>query len=508
MQKSYLLGTLLTSTVILAGCVGNGQTNRAQLAKSTGLETMIFTQSSCPSTDRTNSFTAALFSVLLEPVVTGLIKGAGEKIKEAGEDKVTKVETRLPTHYYNIDWSASKSERSKVDVNTGCITVIHGKRTTTEQREAFTGFESEEFKLALENLREKTTEGGDSKIALSSDVIQDILAPESTFPPQYIPLKHRSAAGDEPDDSDGGDPAPGADKTWLFDKDIRFFGQFEFVAANDGTAVQIRPVQVLFGEKFATSKIGASGKRDLVVTVGFHVPGQGGVGDAFALPSAVFKDVKPNTYLTGSDLENVVSGWFPLAAVPDSSKALMTAWDKTFSDLETLKELKAGLIEAVEDAKDADEKAKQQRQLDKVEDKIAALDKYIDERRPARMQTAPVTISATLTETQEGDKFLFNLGSLISDNAEKIAKPVLDEVDPVKRKESAKADAAAASAEAAQAATLRVSAIELVAAYNVENAKVAPERNEIKVRVAKIKAAEACRKLDEANLFEADCLGL
>lgn len=509
MRRNRIIGGLLTSSLVLAGCVASGDKTGPQDRASSGLETLIFTQPSCPSTNRTNGFGAALLSVLLEPIVTGLIKGAGEKITEAGEDKVTKVETFLPTHYYNIDWSDSKSKRSKVDVNTGCITVIHGKKTTPEQRASFVDFSSEGFSAAQSTLIQNTEAGPDSKTSLDSGTAQDILAPESAPTPGYTPLKFRDDPADAPADAA---PLPGAsagaDKTWLFDSDIRFYGQFEFDAANDGTAVQIKPVRVLIGEKFADSKIAASGKRDLVVTIGFHLPGKGGVGDAFALPSAVFKNVKPNTYLTDSDLDGVISGWFPLAAVPESSKTLMTAWDKTFSDLETLRKLKDGLIDSISETQDEAAKTKLEDQLEDVEKKILALDNNVQEREPPRMQTAPITISATLTETQEGNKFLVKLGSLISENSDEIAKPILDEIDPTKRAAAAKADAAEASAATAQAATLRVSAIELVAAYNTEKNKSDADRDEIKVRVAKIKAIEACRKLDEANLFEADCLGL
>jgi|GEM_PF-3386211 len=480
MRKTLLLSAFMASTLIIAGCVAPGKRPTHVNPAKPNLEMMIFTSQSCKRGVGTEDLGTLLLTAVLKPVITSVIKGAGEKIKEAGEDKVTQVDAREITHFYNIEWMKPGEKETKLHLNTGCITIVYGERTTKAERDAYRNGSTQAFSDEVTALVNATKPKRPAGTALDAATASEILLRKSYEPPAYV----------EP--ALGAVASPTLNPDWNFKRDIRFYGQFELTPSQDRTAVQIRPTEILIGKKFADSKIAASGKRDIVLTVGIHPPGVSGVGDAIALPSAALKNVKTNTYLTEEDLDNIATGWFPVAPVPKPTTEAIKQWDQTFVELETVKALITSL------AGERDPKLIEKRDAAVIlKDK---LQKVIDERKPVWEQTAPIVVSSTLTETQEGNKYLVKLGSFISENASSFAEPIANELDPSKQKE-------AASAEASKSAELRASAIELVDAYRTEDAKVGTERSEAKVKVARIKAIEACRKLEEASLFEVDCLG-
>ena len=116
------------------------------------------------------------------------------------------------------------------------------------------------------------------------------------------------------------------------------------------------------------------------------------------------------------------------------------------------------------------------------------------------MPSIPPTVGVTVTETQKGNEFLVNLGSFLSENSKTIAEPIANTLDPEKRKE-------AKAAEQDNEDALRIAVIEAIATYDTENAKEGTERDESKIKVAKIKASQACRKLQAAGYDDVSCIG-
>ena len=115
-------------------------------------------------------------------------------------------------------------------------------------------------------------------------------------------------------------------------------------------------------------------------------------------------------------------------------------------------------------------------------------------------KTSPGTVVVTLTETRDGNKFLTDLGSYITSNKAAIGQPFFNELDPTTRE-------AADSAAADTKNTLKIAAIEAVAAHKAADAKTGDDRSEAVIRVTQIKAQQACRKLRENGQYEADCIG-
>ena len=246
------------------------------------------------------------------------------------------------------------------------------------------------------------------------------------------------------------------------------------------------PKKVLVGEALSKKKGRSKKKRDLVTVISLQTPSQNGGGKAFAVATANFKDVTDGKFLNSSSLRHSGTGWMPLPAVPASVTTTLKANAKRQSDLattiDTLSKTAAGSATHA--------------QLTASKD---ALIKHINlDKKLTR--AAPITISASVVETQEGSKFLQKFGAFISKNSTEITNPIYEAIDPGTR------STAAITAQTSDD-TLRIAAIEAVTAYTAENAKTGIDRSDAKIRVAKIKADAACRGLRNGGFDDIICLG-
>jgi len=86
----------------------------------------------------------------------------------------------------------------------------------------------------------------------------------------------------------------------------------------------------------------------------------------------------------------------------------------------------------------------------------------------------------------------------LEENNKVVAATIIEKLAPTKSKE-------AAALEADSEDALRIAAIEAVSSYGTENNKSGGDRDESKIRVAKIKASQACRKLRAAGYDDITC---
>jgi hypothetical protein len=131
--------------------------------------------------------------------------------------------------------------------------------------------------------------------------------------------------------------------------------------------------------------------------------------------------------------------------------------------------------------------------------KVDRLEKLIEQDN-LLIETTPITMSVSLTETQKGNDFLVKFGTYLADNSAKIAPPLAEALDPTKR-------ATAKAAEKDSDDILLITAVEAVASHQDEDAKLGNDRSESKIQVTKIKANQACRKLRAAGHDDVLCIG-
>lgn len=530
MQRVFSIALMLS----FLGCASNNSVESQD--KDKRLITKVYTSPTCtplvPTVDP--EFAQALAGLIVAPLVESAVKGVGNSIKKAGEDKVTTRNAIRRSNFYLVVFGDDAQERNDLKLNVGCVTVVHGAASTATDNDAIierVAFR-ERFKSVAEGSEWIYLFPGSTLTSDNCPVAQESAGKASNHSPYGSVSSKNSADSAESQISAGSvsnqDPTPVASRPTCantFTEDIRFFAQYSATMSTDRTAMRLDPNTVLIGAPFVKPKRSASGKRDIVVVLSFQLPSQSGSGDGFAVSTSNFANVKSDTVVSPDKLSESVSGWMPLAPLPKTVSSLLSANEKRRKDLQAVtdeleilekrqKDLQALIGELEADGKPVPKETLNS--ILKVQEKITAAEAALSRleevltRDESALSTvgdtpqsivAPVTVAATLVETQEGNEFLVKLGSFLSENSTKIAEPIIEQLDPAKRQAAA---ATAADAED----DLRVKALEAAAAYNLENAKTGDERNELAIRVAQIRAEQACRKLRAEGYEDVVCLGI
>jgi hypothetical protein len=253
----------------------------------------------------------------------------------------------------------------------------------------------------------------------------------------------------------------------------------ELKVSPDLTAFQFVPQYIEFAGALMDKKLDE--ERSAVFTISILPPGGTTEGAATAVRTFSFPDLSSPKTVLGKQAEALQSSWIPLPAAPDPVKARITATSSRRSD-----------YNALADVLTSNAKPDEQ---DKARLKQARLKGFIDKDNDYLTAVAPVTFRVDLVETRPGSKFLVALGQALAANAKDLSTPISDALNPEKR-------ATAAATEADNQDTLRIAAIN--AATDLQKAKDAKDPNGL--RIAQIKAAAACRKLEAAGYADPACV--
>lgn len=456
--------TLLTAACATSGTGRAPRINERQAPAAPELQTRIHVAPACPGAGGQESLLgSAIAALILKPLLEAAVFQVGDALKKAGEDQKTQISQSRSLDFYSVEWAENDKSQSELQRAAGCYTIVIGtpapETTTVEKAVA-------SFRTA--HGLEESLEDGTLRSILASDP-----------------------------DNPRGDAA-------AFSEDVRLVARLSVTDSDDGSAVQIKPVLLIIGKPLAPKKPFVSENRDIVLTVRMQTAGQTGTGEAFAIASIVAKDVADEKLILVEKPERLLSGWFPQPPVPASSKERIAAWDKSQSALQDQEELLTQLQAALQNiqkpgsgpsGKDADELEEEIRKAVKVRDSLRTKTEV-----PPFTYTSPGTVSVTVTETRDGNRFLADLGSYITANKGDIAKPFFEEFDPGSREtRSTEADDLEVK--------LQIAAIEAVEAHKAAQAKTGTDRSEAAIRVTEIKAQQACRKLLSNNQFEASCIG-
>jgi len=475
--KSIVVGA--SAFAMTAGCVSVAPTANAA-PKDDKPKTRIYLDEQCPGESRPNAIGEVFISLLLKTAIETTINGIGNALIKAGEKQKTQVQIDESTHFYAVNWAKSALQTSEISLRNGCITIVHGVLAPPPPERA-----------PVAQLRERVTDA-------EKKLIARFRPPEgSLVDPIQVGQGYQYLA---PSQSDSKEPI------LEFTDDIRFYGRFAVSRSDDLTALKLEPRAILIGDRFVPKKRGSSGKRDIVTTLGLHAPGQTGTAEAFALANVPFKNAKSGTYLAGEDASSLSSGWFPPAALPKSVQDRMKRWDTARRDLLALTDMKTSLQDEL-DAVNNGAITLTPEKVRALNVKIAETDREIDrhERRHGNFsepfsQASPITVRVTLTETQDGNKFLVDLGNTITSKSKEIAEPIFETFDPATRRANALTEANNESA-------LRKAAILAVDAFNDADAITGTDRDETTVRSTRIDAEVACRNLRAAGYSVIDCIG-
>ncbi len=256
--------------------------------------------------------------------------------------------------------------------------------------------------------------------------------------------------------------------------------------SKDGTAFRLEP-------QFASIGAGFDGKlkrRELNFTLSLLPPGGAADGAAIATRTVTFKNLTQPKILSAEQAQDKTTSWIPLPALPESVSKRINATNIRLSEVFALKlALKPCQLGAVGRCLFKPE------EISKAEADVARLEKLLQKDQEDLQAVAPHTFKFHAKQTRPGSKFLMKLGQFLSDNAEKIGKPIVSQIDPTAR-------AAAIEAETQKVETLRITAVTEAAAL----AKATTEGDTAASRVATIKLGAACRQIEAAGFSDTACL--
>lgn len=446
------LGALISILVILPS-YSTAKSKKEPIVRG-ALVTKVYTASECTSGAGPESISAVLAGLFLKPAVEALIKGTGDAIRKAGEDKVKTVEALNPTHFYSISPGVGGQGETALGLNVGCITIVHGRLSggSDAQQKA----ETARFTKQIKNLPT-----GKEKIFLSPG--------------------DAGAINNE------------------FSDDIRFFAELRVVVSSDNTAMRLIPQRLLRGNSI-DSRIKNKKNSQFVVTIQYKTPKQSANDDAFAIATLNLGTINANSYKDSGELENFITSWLPLAPMPTAVEKRISDNAKRRLDKQTFEETSNSLATEIASGNlTKDDLAKAQKMKAAADSGIAKLNTSLALDKKALKHASPVTIKVSVTQTLKGNEFLKKLGSYIAENNSTIAAPIVNRLDPNTR-------AAAKVAAADEDDTLRVAALTAIEAYNTENAKTGNDRSELNIRIKRIGASQACRKLRTAGFDDVTCL--
>ena len=424
-------------------------------------KTRILVSNACTAGDGAESIFGAIAGVALKPIIEAGVKGLGNAIKKAGEDKVTIKKAKQATHFYSIELGDGAQDETKVNLNVGCITIVDGALST-----ANADADKELDKITLVN--------------------------------NFLKANGQKAL-EESDANRFLNPIPGERLRRYFSSDIRYYGQYNVVVSSDKTAFRLQPQEALIGKPFKKSN--KSKDRDIEIIISFDLPASNEEGATHAVSTSSFKKAKAYRYFAERDLSENGTGWMPMPGVTKSVIDRINSNQKRRIDLQALEDK---LTSVQTDLRAVGLTAKQKVEFVKMESAtklaIKRLESLIENDEDVVSDATPITVKASIIETQKGSKFLQKLGEFIAENNETIGKPIFESIDPNTQKT---ANVAAEDNED----TLRIAAIEAIANFQIEDAKLGTERSDSNIRVAQIKAQQACRKLRAEGHEDLDCVG-
>jgi hypothetical protein len=253
----------------------------------------------------------------------------------------------------------------------------------------------------------------------------------------------------------------------------------ELEVAPDRTAFRFVPVYVNVRGALRDRQLDRS--RAVAITFSILPPGGTADGAASVIRSFGFPQVSGSLTLSGPQARSRATTWIPLPGISDLVRARITAAATRRGDFNALEET-ARLSNR------PDEVTRARFQQQRLAPLIASDNAYL-------ASVGPYTIRSDLNETTPGSPFLVRLGELLAGNAGTIAEPISNAILPEQR-------AAAAEGAADEQDTLRIAAINETAAL----AGARATGNASAIRVAEIKAAAACRRLEAAGFSDPACI--
>ncbi len=271
------------------------------------------------------------------------------------------------------------------------------------------------------------------------------------------------------------------------------YAEFGMEVSKDRTAFRLDPKVIWVGRP--VSKRGfASKKRDLIITVSFSFPSTDD-GSAFASRTVVLKGAPTSKLLTSAQLESLKSQWMPMPAMPQPISTRVQSTKQRLDDIQELRD----------ELKDLDQTTSEGKARKRVIDReIARLESYVTADGIFLAEVAPINTRVDLHETRDGDAVLSAIGSFLADNAEGISTPIVNTIDPNKIAEAKEADLSDAVSAVTDENTVRVAAINEVAAWQEVLAK--DDATEAQKRVARLRAERACKELALRGFSEVNCL--
>lgn len=257
----------------------------------------------------------------------------------------------------------------------------------------------------------------------------------------------------------------------------------EVELAPDRSAFRLVPRYVSLGGAFNGS---IDAKRDLTATVSFFPP-SAAEGTATGVRAFSFTNVSKGGQRGAGTSGMAASTWIPLPAVSEAVQKRVGDAEKRRADIAAVRDTLAQLRAHPQSVKPG--------QVDKTTAARNALVGAINDDVKFLAAVSPHTIQVQLAETKPGSPFLVKLGELLSGNAEKIATPLVDAINPEKRAE-------ARETAVAKGDTLRIAVIEADTAL----AKARGDGDANAIRIAEIRLAAACRQLGNAGFSETVCL--
>jgi hypothetical protein len=257
-------------------------------------------------------------------------------------------------------------------------------------------------------------------------------------------------------------------------KAVAFLYTARVELAGDGSAWRLVPETIHVGPSLTASAKGNRG-RDLVLTMTVQGAAAKDNENVLATRSVNIARVadRLDTNLIGAGETETASygtGWMPLPAVQGDIAAGFIEARKRLIERQKLEQIEAR------------KPAEQER--------LAELNRLSEHDAKAFAKVLPITVKFDLHETTDGNKFLMRVGEFISGQSDKIAAPIIEQLDPAKRRE--------AEVKALTESTgLRVDAIAAIAAWNAD-----------KKEVNRLKAQLACDKLRVYQIEESACSAL
>lgn len=425
---------ILKRLTMLADAVASAAS--AGAAPKDGLRGVASFNDSCGTSDKQIFFLPALIGVILEPLVKAGITAVGAALQKAGAPDEATVTTHVSAMFYR-NGSQKTEPDIKLLVQRSCLMVAFG--------------------------------AGAGEGPLNA----------STMTPNGVTFLTDSAKF-------SGAPS------------LLLTGSVQ--VSSDRTAWRIVPQTVYVGSPLTTGGTFKRSGRDLVLTI--IIRGAGAKPDDAVIATRLLNlDRSFLSRASGpvdeADREMLATTWIPLPAPSEGVSGRISSATKRKSDRDALELAKVGYDTQRSDASSsASARQEAGRKAATASTQISEINRFIDAEAQSLNLVVPVTFEFSLHETRDGNKFIADVGKLLSDNAAAFAKPIADQLSPAARE-----DAKVAAGEAED--KLHVAAFTAVGAWQDSKAK---GEDSYKVSAARQAAIGACRTLGLRGFADPVCL--